>query len=229
MTDKKYRLKVQKDGPYIIEGGIELIKEEIAVDDAGFSVGYREIKKYPSDESVSLCRCGKTKTSPFCDDSHKNINWDGTETASHESFEYRAQKYDGPELILCDYDELCAYARFCDVSDRVWGLVEKSNDPKSKKLCIQEADLCPAGRLVVLDKKTGKSLEKKYKPQISLIEDPAQGVSGPIWLKGSIPVESAEGFEYEVREKQTLCRCGESVNKPFCNGAHASVDYKATD
>lgn len=229
MAEKKFKVKITENGPYIVEGILPMKKEKIVTDEAGFSVDYEEVKKYPESECLSLCRCGKSKNAPYCDGSHVKAKFDGTETASHESFEYRCEKTEGPELILCDSDELCAFARFCDLGDRVWALAEESDDPESKKLCIKEADLCPAGRLVVFDKKTGKSLEKKYEPQISLIDDPEQGVSGPIWLKGSIPVESADGFEYEVREKQTLCRCGESLNKPFCNGAHASCNFKAND
>lgn len=32
----------------------------------------------------------------------------------------------------------------------------------------------------------------------------------------------ADGRAYEVRNRMTLCRCGRSENKPFCNGAHAA-------
>jgi len=39
--------------------------------------------------------------------------------------------------------------------------------------------------------------------------------SGPLWLRGGIPVVAADGFENEVRKRVTLCRCGQSRNKPF--------------
>jgi CDGSH-type Zn-finger protein len=229
MEEKKFKIKVQKDGPYLVKGSLPLIKEKIVTNDQGYSVSYEEVKKYPEKEEYSLCRCGKSKNAPYCDGSHLKAKFDGTETASKEPFEYQAEKIEGPELILCDAEELCAFARFCDLGDRVWKLCEESNDPEAKELCIKEAELCPSGRLVVLDKKTGNSLEKKYDPKISLIDDPAENCSGPIWLKGSISVESAEGDTFEVREKQTLCRCGESENKPFCNGAHASCEFHAKD
>lgn len=47
-------------------------------------------------------------------------------------------------------------------------------------------------------------------------------VHGPIWVRGGIRVESADGNNYEIRNRVALCRCGKSSNKPFCNGAHAS-------
>ncbi len=33
-------------------------------------------------------------------------------------------------------------------------------------------------------------------------------------------VKSATGKTYERRNRVTLCRCGRSVNKPFCDGSH---------
>ena len=60
-----------------------------------------------------------------------------------------------------------------------------------------------------------------------LIENPEAGTSGPIWVKGGIPIESADGTEYETRNRVTLCRCGQSKNKPFCDGAHISIGFKS--
>ena len=53
----------------------------------------------------------------------------------------------------------------------------------------------------------------------------AQGVSGPIWVRGGIPVVAADGHAYEIRNRVTLCRCGASSNKPFCDGSHASIKF----
>ena len=48
-------------------------------------------------------------------------------------------------------------------------------------------------------------------------------------LLGHLPgveVVGADGRPYEVRNRQTLCRCGESSNKPFCDGTHASMKFR---
>ncbi|MGH9998927.1 MAG: CDGSH iron-sulfur domain-containing protein [Nitrosopumilaceae archaeon] len=34
-----------------------------------------------------------------------------------------------------------------------------------------------------------------------------------------------DGTQYEKRNRVTLCRCGASSNKPFCNGSHASIKF----
>ena len=73
-----------------------------------------------------------------------------------------------------------------------------------------------------LGSETGKPIEPKFEPSLGLIEDTEKKVSGPIYVRGGIPVVSADGKTYEIRNRVTLCRCGRSDNKPFCNGSHAA-------
>jgi CDGSH-type Zn-finger protein len=40
-------------------------------------------------------------------------------------------------------------------------------------------------------------------------------------VRGGIPIESANGKTYAVRNRVTLCRCGQSANKPLCDGSHS--------
>jgi hypothetical protein len=75
---------------------------------------------------------------------------------------------------------------------------------------------------VVWDRETNKPIEPEFAPSIGLIEDTAKQVRGPIWARGGITVVSADGEPYEVRNRVTLCRCGRSNNKPFCDGSHAA-------
>ena len=108
-------------------------------------------------------------------------------------------------------------------------LTEKSDDSKSKEFAIQEACDCPSGRLVAWDKDTKKAIEPKFEPSISLTEAPYRKISGPLWVKGGIPLEGADGTEYEVRNRMTICRCGKSTNKPFCDGTHFPTGFKDGD
>ncbi len=85
---------------------------------------------------------------------------------------------------------------------------------------------CPAGRLVAFDKAAGgTAAEPDLGPCIGVIEDPAKGVSGGLWLRGGIPVTSADGTPYPVRNRMVLCRCGASANKPFCDGSHMATKF----
>ena len=78
---------------------------------------------------------------------------------------------------------------------------------------------CPSGRLVAHDR-DGKAIEPDFEPSIGLVHDTQAAKMGPLWVRGGIQVESADGKPYEVRNRVTLCRCGKSRNKPFCDGSH---------
>ena len=73
---------------------------------------------------------------------------------------------------------------------------------------------------MVWDRITGKAIEPELKPSIGLVLDLKKGVLGPLWVRGGIAIESASGAEYEIRNRVTLCRCGRSSNKPFCDSSH---------
>jgi CDGSH-type Zn-finger protein len=231
MEDKKiFKVKVTKDGPYLVSGGLPLSKEIIGTDKHGDSVEWKKGEAYPEKDSYSLCRCGRTKDTPYCDGNHDETGFDGTETASREKYVKQAGKITGPDLDLTDAETLCAGARFCHGrKGRVWDLTRESGNPKSKQTAIKQACDCPAGRLVAWDKNTGKAIEPKHVPGISIVEDPKEKVSGPLWLKGGVPVESADGTKYETRNRVTLCRCGKSANKPFCDASHIEAGYNDGD
>jgi CDGSH-type Zn-finger protein len=154
------------------------------------------------------------------------VGFDGTETASREPYEKQATISQGPTMSLTDAEKLCAFARFCDPHGQVWNLVNETDDPGARKNFVREAGDCPSGRLVAWDNSTGQSIEPTYEPSVGLIEDPAKKCSGPIWLRGGVQVIGSDGFHYEVRNRVTLCRCGASQNKPFCDGTHASIKFK---
>jgi CDGSH-type Zn-finger protein len=216
------KIQITKDGPYLVSGDLPLSEQHIVTNAEGESLDYREGKKYPSQAQYALCRCGQSANKPFCDGSHQKVQFDGTETASRQPYMEQAETIEGPTMLLTDQENLCAFARFCDPKGRVWNLVKRADTPETRRLVEHEAGHCPAGRLVVWDRETGKPIEPKFKPSLGLIEDTAKEVSGPIWVRGGIPVISADGKTYEIRNRMTLCRCGRSDNKPFCNGSHAA-------
>ena len=76
------------------------------------------------------------------------------------------------------------------------------------------------------DKTCDSAIEPPFDQVISITDDPVRGVSGPLWVKGGVPIQSSSGETYEVRNRVTLCRCGQSENKPFCDGSHCDVKFK---
>lgn len=192
----------------------------IIVNSDGDGIEWEEGKEYPTKKNLALCRCGKSKNKPFCDGIHSKINFDGTETADNKSYLEMADVTEGPTLKLTDVEKICAAARFCEPEGGTWELTRQSDDPKARVLAIQQVANCPAGRIAVWDKDTGEEIEPELEPSLGLTEDPYKKASGPIWVRGRIPVESADGSTYEIRNRVTLCRCGRSSNKPFCDTSH---------
>jgi CDGSH-type Zn-finger protein len=226
MSDAKAKIVVLKDGPYEVQGKLPLAKLTIGTNTQGESLEWQPGAPIPAPDNARLCRCGRSGKKPFCDGTHQKIRFDGTETASRETYLEMAEVIDGPTLRLTDAESLCAFARFCDPAGRVWNLVGRSDDPRAKALTEFEAGACPGGRLVAWEKSTGKPHEPKLHPQLGLIEDLAQGCSGGIAVWGGVEVVGADGRGYEIRNRQTLCRCGESSNKPFCDGTHTSMKFR---
>jgi CDGSH-type Zn-finger protein len=218
------RVTVTKNGPYRVSGAVPLSIQAIVPNGDGESIEWRQGQTIDTPDDYALCRCGQSATKPFCDESHLRLGFDGTETASREPYLAQAEEEEGPSLSLTDAESLCAFARFCDVGGSIWQLVEES-DQGSTALAVREGVRCPSGRLVVRDRRTQKSFEPDLGPSIGLVQDPAEGVSGPLWVRGGILVVSADGFEYERRNRVTLCRCGASQNKPFCDGSHATIGF----
>jgi len=214
------KIVVSKNGPYLVSGGIPLIREEICNDDEGYCRTWKEVIRYPVRESYALCRCGHSKNKPFCDGSHASVHFDGTEHAGNEPYLHNPTKIHGPTLDLDDVEDLCVHARFCMRAGGIWNLTKASDIPEARETAIEEAGNCPSGRLVIRDRKTGIVIEPELEKSIVVIEYPPRGEHGPLWVRGGIPVESADGKLYTARNRLTLCRCGKSGNKPFCDGSH---------
>lgn len=221
----KFKIKITKNGPYMVSGGVPLSEQIICVDADGQCHGWKEGKKYPLQGNYALCRCGRSKNPPFCDGAHAKNKFDGTEGASRSPYLEQASEINGPGLKLTDAKDFCATARFCHRAGGTWDLTKESSDPDARQKAVEEACDCPSGRLVAWDKK-GKAIEPDFGPSIGLVEDTQAGKMGPLWVRGGIPIESEDGTTYEIRNRVTLCRCGKSSNKPFCNGSHLNSEMR---
>ena len=49
--------------------------------------------------------------------------------------------------------------------------------------------------------------------------------SGPYWVSGNFIIADADGGEFAVEGDAYLCRCGQSDDKPFCDGSHNSTGF----
>lgn len=55
--------------------------------------------------------------------------------------------------------------------------------------------------------------------------------NGPYRVSGPVRVMDIDGNEYDLtgRKSVSLCRCGASVTKPFCDGTHSKIGFAAAE
>ena len=215
------KVSIIKDGPYSVDGEIPVTEVTSIDSHDGGVLNYKKDKEHDkTDTAKFLCRCGHSKNKPFCDGSHAQTGFNGTETDSRVAYDKEAEYVRGPVYDVMDNQKLCAVARFCDRGDGFGNAFENADEPALKRYAEEVGCQCASGRFTLVDKNTGKKMEPKLEKEIFLVKDePAQHL-GPIYAKGNIEVVGSDGFEYEVRNRVTLCRCGESRNKPFCDAMH---------
>ncbi|HEV8611521.1 MAG TPA: CDGSH iron-sulfur domain-containing protein [Thermoanaerobaculia bacterium] len=52
---------------------------------------------------------------------------------------------------------------------------------------------------------------------------------GPYRVEGGVPLEGPEGQPYELKPAYSLCRCGQSANKPYCDATHKECGFVGTE
>jgi CDGSH-type Zn-finger protein/uncharacterized Fe-S cluster protein YjdI len=58
---------------------------------------------------------------------------------------------------------------------------------------------------------------------LSIVASP----DGPLAIEGSFTLRTSDGSAQHVAMKATLCRCGASSRKPFCNGSHRRIGFRS--
>ena len=98
-------------------------------------------------------------------------------------------------------------------------MVEEADDPEVRNEFTAMVQRCPSGRLAFAVLPDPEPLEPAFEPSVGVEPDASY------WIRGGIPVVSEDETPYEVRNRQTLCRCGQSRNKPFCDGSHKQYGF----
>jgi CDGSH-type Zn-finger protein len=52
--------------------------------------------------------------------------------------------------------------------------------------------------------------------------------NGPYLVTGPVALTAPDGRAIDHPDPMTICRCGHSSNKPFCDGTHATIDFDGT-
>lgn len=224
---KSRKISVLLNGPYLVKGGIPLVSKTQVVSEFGEPLTWKTDGVIETRENYSLCRCGKSSAYPFCDNTHRHINFDGTELADTHTNHERRITYPEGERISVSYDAyLCMNSGFC--RNRLRGIEEmlpETGDSEVRALVMAMVERCPSGTYTFSIHPGDDDIEPDYPPQIAITtEITSYGpIRGSLWVTGNISIERSDGQPFEVRNRVTLCNCGHSLVKPLCDGTHRSM------
>jgi CDGSH-type Zn-finger protein/truncated hemoglobin YjbI len=209
------RIVVSHNGPYLVGGSIDI------VDHLGIPIA--------AEAPVRLCRCGQSQTKPFCDDSHLKRGFVDAKDARRVPD--RLDVYEGQQAYVFDNRGTCAHSGFC--TDRLRSVFHLGREPFVSPSGARLDDLlnavrkCPSGALGVgIGPARDAALSDTVRrPRIEVSKD------GPYCITGNVDLVDEAGISIARNdgaspEHFSLCRCGSSLNKPFCSGMHWSVGFR---
>ena len=220
----KRKIIIQPNGPYLVQGNVPLVYKSQVVSEHGEPLTWRKDGQEEIDaEEYCLCRCGNSSQKPFCDGSHRETGFDGSETAQTARPAEFQMTYRCGELVIKQDLSLCMNSGFCGLRDtNLFKMIAEADDSQTRSLAIAMVERCPSGALTYKVEDGGEDIEPDLPQQIAVTtEFTASGpCSGSLWVTGSIEIVRADGQAFAPRNRVTLCNCGCSKNKPLCDGTH---------
>jgi CDGSH-type Zn-finger protein len=218
------KIEITSDGPYMVPAGIPLVRKTQVVSEYGEPLTWKKEDPIETNGDYCLCRCGKSGSKPFCDGTHHDIDFDGTESSDNHLTAARQVKLPGGTHIVVKRDySLCMESGFCgNRKTNIDGMIHQTGDTQVRSQVMAMVERCPSGSYVYSIEPGGANIEPDLPQEVALTtEITSQGpIEGPYWITGGIPVERSDGKQLEVRNRVTLCNCGHSSNKPLCDGTH---------
>src|SRR5882672_1503309 len=170
---------------------------------------------------VALCRCGGSKNKPFCDGTHSAIGFSDRNTA--DPGKNRRKSYAGKGITIFDNRGLCSHVGYC--TDGLKSVFRMKDEPwidpdgAAVEEVIATIRKCPSGALsYAID---GVEAQPPQRPPLVTVTD-----NGPYAVTGGIELMGVTFGEGASTEHYTLCRCGASKNKPFCDGSHWDIGFR---
>jgi CDGSH-type Zn-finger protein len=182
---------------------------------------------------VALCRCGASNNKPFCDGTHATIGFSSENKIPADDkngTEYKVRNkrktYVGNEITIHDNRKVCSHAAECinnlssvfRLNSRPW----INPDSAGTDEIIDTIRKCPSGALSYSVNNIEYRDPNEREPMVTVSKN------GPYHITGGIDLieENIKWGEGASREHYTLCRCGASNNKPFCDGTHKTINFR---
>jgi CDGSH-type Zn-finger protein len=203
-------IRPEADGPYIVRNLRKLTNSK------GETLAVRPI--------VALCRCGGSNIKPYCDGTHARIGFSSAKSPARTPD--RPDSYVGKEIVVLDNRGTCCH--FGNCTEHLPEVFHQDGDrfvtpdgagPDAVEAIVRA---CPSGALGFI--RDGVAYEGESRDQEIYV---AQNAS--YYVRGGIELEGESMNKGALREHYALCRCGQSKNKPFCDGTHWYARFSDED
>ncbi len=203
-------IRPEINGPYIIRNLRKLTNSKKE------TLGVRPV--------VALCRCGGSNIKPYCDGTHARIGFVSNKDPKRTPDQL--DTYEAKDITVLDNRGTCCH--FGNCTDHLPQVFHHEGDPfvtpsgADANSIEQIVRQCPSGALgFIRDGETYTGEQRE--PEIYVAENASYYVRGAIELEGE-PMNAGAS-----REHYALCRCGQSKNKPFCDGSHWYAKFHDDD
>lgn len=122
-----------------------------------------------------------------------------------------------PEYCIATARCLQALPQVFDVRKRPWVRI----DAASTDDVARAVALCPTGAI------SFKRLDGAAQEAVPEPPTVTPWPDGPLFVRGHVQIMQAGNDEPRDATRVALCRCGQSSNKPFCDGTHRTIGFRA--
>lgn len=138
------------------------------------------------------------------------------------------KKYTNGEITIVWKPAICIHSTIC--WKRATGLPEVFNPAERPWIkpegaatdqLIEQVKKCPSGALSFYRNEEAENITAVEAK--SLVE---ALLNGPLLVYGNLTVKSKNGEETRNSKVTAFCRCGQSANKPYCDGSHIAIGFK---
>ena len=204
-SNKNPCITPKTDGPFVVQNIESFASQKGSIE---------------SRETMALCRCGESANKPFCDGTHAKTGFSSSRLDGR--LDDKRDSYVGRTITIHDNRSICAHAGVC--TDRLAAVFRLGQEPwidpdaASEEEIMATVQACPSGALscTVDDADTG---DQPGEPAIFVAPN------GPYVVSGGPDLVDTNCAEGASKKQFTLCRCGGSKNKPFCDGTHWNIKF----
>lgn len=204
------KITPRENGPLIVQGVPKLKQSDGIID--------------PDKPVYALCRCGASQNKPFCDGAHDAagfISDNGGAKIRNTPVRYSGE-VDGRQVTVSYTPVLCGHIAACqalhkevfDPAKKPW--IQPENGALDGIMAVVRA--CPSGALrISVDGEDDHHIDGD---EVSI----TIAKNGPYVIK-NVELEAEFNGAGASHKEYILCRCGQSKNKPFCDGTHHDVKW----